>query len=104
MKSRLKEVTEYYSDKVWIILKSTIYSHTHQHTGEINHLGEIRARGSNLFLEMLRRNNLHHAYIAVNAEGVIFSRKINVNMLEVVFKKECVGTDKHSYYGLTEEP
>jgi len=53
---------------------------------------------------MLRRNNLHHAYIAVNAEGVIFSRKINVNTLEVVFKKECVGTDKHSYHGLMQEP
>ena len=24
-------------------------------------------------------------------------------MLEVVFKKECVGTDKHSYYGILNE-
>ena len=33
VKSRIKEVTDYFSDKVWIILKSTIYSHTNQNTG-----------------------------------------------------------------------
>jgi hypothetical protein len=49
---------------------------------------------------MLRRNNLHHAYLAINAQGIILSRKIAVNMVEVVFKKENVGTDRHSYYGL----
>lgn len=65
--SKVKGVEQYFKDKVWIILKSTIYSHTKQHTGEIEHLGEIRGTGSNLFLQMLRRNNLQHAYIAVNS-------------------------------------
>jgi hypothetical protein len=57
----------------------------------------VRAVGSNLFLEMLRRNNLKHAYIAINKEGIIFSRKIETNNVEIVFKREYVGTDKHSY-------
>jgi hypothetical protein len=39
VKSKIKEVTQYFEDRVWIILKSTIYSHTQQHTGEIEHLG-----------------------------------------------------------------
>jgi phosphoribosylaminoimidazole-succinocarboxamide synthase len=69
------------------LLKSTIYSHTNQHTGEIADLGRIRAAGSNLFLEMLRRNNLKHAYIGVNPEGVILSKRIETNAIEVVFKK-----------------
>jgi len=72
---------------VWIILKSTIYSHTNQHTGEIESLGKVRAVGSNLFLEMLRRNNIQHAYIAINSEGIIYSRKIETNLIEVVFKR-----------------
>jgi hypothetical protein len=46
---------------------------------------------------MLRRNNLKHAYVAINKEGIIFSRKIETNNVEIVFKKEFVGTDKHSY-------
>lgn len=52
---------------------------------------------------MLRRNNLNHAYIAINAQGIIFSRKIETNGLEIVFKKEFVGTDKHSYFGFKKE-
>lgn len=80
-------VENYFKDKLWILLKSTIYSHTNQHTGEIADLGRIRAAGSNLFLEMLRRNNLKHAYIGVNPEGVILSKRIETNAIEVVFKK-----------------
>ena len=46
---------------------------------------------------MLRRNNLKHAYVAINKKGIIFSNKIETNNIEIVFKKEFVGTDKHSY-------
>ena len=95
-------VQDYFRERIWILLKSTIYSHTNQHTGVIEKLGEIRARGSNLFLEMLRRNNLHHAYVSVNRLGIIASRRVVSNALEIIFKKELVGTDKHSYFGLGE--
>jgi hypothetical protein len=52
---------------------------------------------------MLRRNNLTHAYIAINSLGIIFSKQVETNGLEVVFKREFVGTDKHSYFGLNTE-
>jgi hypothetical protein len=90
-------VEKQFASRIWILLKSTIYSHTKQHTGEIANLGKVRAVGSTLFLEMLRRNNLKHAYIAINKEGIILSRKIDTNNIEIVFKREFVGTDKHSY-------
>lgn len=52
---------------------------------------------------MLRRNNLRHAYLGINKEAVICSRKVETNGLEIIFKKEFVGTDKHSYFGLKNE-
>lgn len=93
-------VTEYFKDKLLILLKSTIYSHTNQNTGEISELGGIRAQGSNLFLEMMRRNNLKHAYYVVNKDGIILSERVPTNEVEIVFKKEFIGTDKHSYFNL----
>ena len=83
-----------------IVLKSTIYSHTKQRTSEITDLGKVRAKGSMLFLEMLKRNHIRHSYIAINRDGIILSHFVSTNMLEIVFKKELIGTDKYSYIGL----
>ena len=51
-----------------------------------------------LFLEMLRRNRLSHTYICVNNEGIILSKHVQTTDLEIIFKKELLGTDKASYY------
>lgn len=53
-----------------------------------------------LFLEMLKRNNIKHSYICINKEGIILSHLVEVNALEIVFKKEWLGTDKYSYMGM----
>jgi phosphoribosylaminoimidazole-succinocarboxamide synthase len=107
--SRFKLLVEGESKKVYeipddpghcyIVLKNTIYSHSKQSTGEIEELGKIRGEGTRYFLEMMNRDNLDHAYIAVNNNGVIYAKRItNMNPLEVVVKEYCEGTDKHSFY------
>lgn len=61
-----KEFHNLFDEKVIILLKGTIYSHTNQRTAEISELGKIRAKGSMIFLEMLKRNHINHSYICVN--------------------------------------
>ena len=90
----------YNSDFCYIVLKNTIYSHSKQSTGEIEGLGAIRAENCRYFLNALRKNGIRHSYVAINDQGVIYSRRMhNINPLEVVVKEYVEGTDKHSYYG-----
>lgn len=90
----------YLNKVVVIILKSTIYSHSRQATGYIENLGEVRAMGTKIFLEMLWRNQLRHSYRSINEFGIIISDFVDTNPIEIVFKKYCEGTDKHSYYNI----
>lgn len=91
----------YFNKLCIILLKSTIYSHSRQATGEIESLGAIRGQGTQLYLEMMWRNNLSHCYRSVNLEGVIISDFLNdIPPTEIVGKFNCEGTDKHSYYGI----
>lgn len=86
---------------VIIILKSTIYSHSKQATGEIQGLGKVRGEGSRLFLEMMHRNGLRHSYRCISPDGIIVSDFVrNVPPTEIVVKKKCEGTDKHSFHGI----
>eukprot|EP00826_Nyctotherus_ovalis_P052046 TRINITY_DN6554_c0_g1_i13.p1 TRINITY_DN6554_c0_g1~~TRINITY_DN6554_c0_g1_i13.p1 ORF type:complete len:1230 (-),score=383.40 TRINITY_DN6554_c0_g1_i13:120-3809(-) len=94
----------YLTPVVIIILKSTIYSHSKQATGEIAGLSAIRAQGTNLFLEMMWRNQLRHAYRSVNENGLIVADCVEAKLVEVVFKKYCEGTDKHSFYEIAKDP
>ncbi|UJR20148.1 hypothetical protein I4U23_023280 [Adineta vaga] len=85
----------------FIVLKSTIYSHSKQITGEINTLGSIRACGSQLFLEMIWRNDLKHSYRSINSNGIIISDFVDkISPIEIIVKRYCEGTDKNSYYGI----
>ncbi|CAF4117487.1 unnamed protein product [Adineta steineri] len=88
-------------DLAFIILKSTIYSHSMQITGEINNLGSVRACGSQLFLEMMWRNDLKHSYRSINSNGIIISDFIDeITPIEVIVKRYCEGTDKNSFYDI----
>lgn len=91
---------QYFQHQVVILLKSTIYSHTNQHTGIIENLAKVRAVGSAIFVDLMMRNDLQHAYRCITPDGVILSDFKDITPLEVVFKKYWVGTDKHSYYAL----
>lgn len=87
-----------------IVLKNTIYSHSKQSTGEIDGLGRVRAVGSRVNVEIMRRNGISHCYQAINAAGVIMSEYLqpaDVLPIEYVYKLACLGTDKHAYYGMT---
>lgn len=91
---------DYFDDLVLITLKPTIYSHSKQATGEIKDLEKIRAQGTMIFMEMLYRNDIEHSYRSINSNGIILSKFANTNQLELVFKRYCEGTDKHSYFGI----
>lgn len=98
---RIVSNNPYYNDMCIILLKSTIYSHSKQATGEIQNLGAIRGQGTQLYLEMMARNGLKHCYRSVNSYGVIIADYLNsIPETEIVGKFNCEGTDKHSYYGL----
>ncbi len=90
----------YFDELVLITLKPTIYSHSKQATGEIKDLEKIRAQGTMIFMEMLFRNEITHTYRAINFDGIIISKFANTNQLELIFKRYCEGTDKHSYHKL----
>ncbi len=87
-----------------IVLKNTIYSHSRQSTGEIDGLGRVRAVGSRINVEIMRREGLLHCYSAIGSAGVIVSRWLppdEILPIEYVYKLACLGTDKHAYYGMT---
>ena len=90
-----------YLDYYVIELKPTIYSHSKQACGEIKDLEKVRASGTQLILEMLWRNNIAHTYYAMNNLGITHSKIISTTPCEIVFKKYCIGTDKHQYYMMT---
>lgn len=90
-----------YLDYYVIELKPTIYSHSKQACGEIKDLEKIRASGTQLILEMLWRNNILHTYYGMNNCGISHSRIIETTPCELVFKKYCIGTDKHQYHMMT---
>jgi len=97
----IRDKWDYFKNKVIIFLKPTIYSHSRQSTGEIKGIEKIRASATNFFLEIMWRNGLDHSYYCINNNGVILSELIkDIPMIEVVVKRYCAGTDKHSYYGM----
>lgn len=100
----IKDKWNHFKNKVIIFLKPTIYSHSKQATGEIPGIEKIRAKATNYFLEMMWRNGLDHSYYCINMNGVILSEQIlDIPMIEVVVKRYCAGTDKHSFYGMVDK-
>jgi hypothetical protein len=65
--------------------------------------GSIRACGSQIFLEMMWRNGLKHSYRSINANGIIVSDFVDeISPVEIIVKRYCEGTDKHSFYDILE--
>lgn len=84
-----------------IKLKSTIYSHKRQSTGEIAELAGVRGAGSQIVLELLARCALSHAYLDVSSSGLILAEFVErIPPTEIVVKRFCVGTDRHALHGL----
>ncbi|KAH7345796.1 hypothetical protein BKA66DRAFT_434082 [Pyrenochaeta sp. MPI-SDFR-AT-0127] len=93
-------LTRHFDNHVIVFLKPTIYSHSKQSTAEIAGLSAIRASGSRLFLEMLHRAGISHTYDGLNAHGLIWARTTEITQIETVYKELCLGTDKHSFFGM----
>ncbi|KAG9252267.1 uncharacterized protein F5Z01DRAFT_682750 [Emericellopsis atlantica] len=97
-------LTRHFDDYILVFLKPTIYSHSKQATAEIDGLSAIRATGSRLFLEMLHRAGISHTYTGLNAHGLIWARSTEITQIETVYKELCAGTDKHSFFGMVNDP
>ena len=68
-----------------------------------NIIGSVRACGSQIFLEMMWRNDLKHSYRSIHSNGIIVSDFISeIPPVEIVVKRYCEGTDKHSFYDILE--
>jgi hypothetical protein len=96
-------LTRHWDNHVLVFLKPTIYSHSKQATAEIEGLSAIRASGSRLFLEMLHRAGISHTYNGLNAHGLIWAHSTEITMIETVYKELCLGTDKHSFFGMAND-
>lgn len=97
-------LTRHFDDHILIFLKPTIYSHSKQATAEIAGLSAVRATGSRLFLEMLQRAGISHAYKGLNVHGLTWAHGTEITQIETVYKELCVGTDKHSFFGMATDP
>ena len=97
-------LTRHFDNRILVLLKPTIYSHSKQATAEIAGLSAIRAAGSRLFLEMLHRAGISHTYDGLNAHGLIWARSTEITQIETVYKELCAGTDKHSFFGMATDP
>jgi hypothetical protein len=54
-------------------------------------------------MEMMWRNDLKHSYRSINSNGIIISDFIDqISPIEIVVKRYCEGTDKHSFYQILE--
>ncbi len=54
-------------------------------------------------MEMMWRNNLKHSYLSINSNGIIISDFIDeIPPVEIIVKRYCEGTDKHSFYDILE--
>lgn len=89
-----------YATNLLVCLKPSIYSHSMQSTANIDGLEKIRALGSQLCLEMFWRNDISHSYVSMSPLGIAYSTPVQITPIEIVFKRMCIGTDKHSYYRL----
>jgi hypothetical protein len=62
-----------------------------QITGEITNLGSIRACGSQIFLEMMWRNDLKHAYRSIKLSVILSMKSLQSKLLLNDTVKELIG-------------
>lgn len=121
-----KEVRYMGKGLVAIKLKPTVYSYTHNRTGEIEGTDNLRLRASKALLEVVAKSGATHTYRAFN-DGLIISelvmpestgeqhndfipmdltieqrdRVARAAPIEVIVKRFHSGTPKHRYFGMS---
>lgn len=89
---------------VAIRFKPTIYSFTANRAGVVPGSDVLRLRATKIFVDVLRRAGVHHAYLAINDRFVLAERIAAPPPIEVVVKAYHSGTSKHRYFGMTDHP
>ncbi|MBX7221704.1 MAG: hypothetical protein K1Y36_17260 [Blastocatellia bacterium] len=87
-----------------IRFKPTIYSFTANRAGVIEGSDVLRLRASRIFLEVLRKAGVNHAYREINDRFVLADLIENPPPIEVVVKAFHSGTSKHRYVGMSGWP
>lgn len=105
---------------VAIRYKPTIYSFTHNRSGEIPGTEILRLRASSVFLDVIRESGVKHAYEKVFRDRVISKLRLNTKFdafrpsdcmnvktiapIEVICKRRHTGTPMHRYYNADKYP
>jgi phosphoribosylaminoimidazole-succinocarboxamide synthase len=87
-----------------IKLKPTIYSYTQNRTGVVPGSDALRQRASRVFVDVLRRAGIPHAYEIVGDRYILSRLVPRPPPIEVVVKAFHSGTSKHRYYGMAGTP
>lgn len=87
-----------------IRFKPTIYSFTSNRAGVVPGSDVLRLRASRVFVDVLRRAGVAHAYRAVNDRFVLADLVPSPPPIEVVVKAFHSGTSKHRYHAMAGTP
>lgn len=87
-----------------IKFKPTIYSFTANRAGVVPGSDVLRLQASKVFLDVLRKADIPHAYHAVNDRFVLADLIDRPPPIEVVVKAFHSGTSKHRYHGMAGTP
>jgi phosphoribosylaminoimidazole-succinocarboxamide synthase len=87
-----------------IRFKPTIYSFTSNRAGVVPGSDVLRLRASRVFVDVLRRAGIEHAYREVNDRFVQADLIARPPPIEVVVKAFHSGTSKHRYTGMAGTP
>lgn len=99
-----KEVRDAGNGLCVIRFKPTIYSFTANRAGVIYGSDTLRLRASRIFLDVLRKADIKHAYREVGDRYVLADLIQEPPPIEVVVKAFHSGTSKHRYYGMAGTP
>ncbi len=99
-----KIVRRYGQEDCLIRLKPTIYSFTANRCGVIEGSDMLRLRATAVFLEVLQRAEIPHAYRKVGEHFILSELITSPPPIEVVVKAFHSGTSKHRYCGMAGTP
>ncbi|HEY3448572.1 MAG TPA: hypothetical protein VGK67_19605 [Myxococcales bacterium] len=89
---------------VLIKLKPTIYSFTQNRAGVVPGSDLLRLKATKIFLEVLRRADIPHAYQEVGERYILSELVEKPPPIEIVVKAFHSGTSKHRYFGMAGTP
>ena len=88
---------------VAIRFRPTVYSFTHDRSGEVPGTDALRPRATRVLVRELCARGVDHAYLDVG-ERLVIARRVVAPPVEVIVKRRHVGTPRHRYRGVEQHP